>query len=85
MVDQFTKWVECVPLPTQCTEEMAQAAIDNLFFHVLVYHYRFSPIKAGTLMENYVRLYRSIRPEPLPMDLQFIDFVHCFLGKKLDQ
>ena len=32
MVDQFTKWIECVPLPTQRAEETAQAAIDNFFF-----------------------------------------------------
>ena len=31
MVDQFTKWVECVPLPSQNTEETARAAI-NYFF-----------------------------------------------------
>ena len=29
MVDQFTKWIECVPLPTQKAEETAKAAIDN--------------------------------------------------------
>lgn len=27
MVDQFTKWVECVPLPSQTAEETAQAAV----------------------------------------------------------
>ena len=73
MVDQFGKWVECVPLPTQRAEETAQAD----FFHVSVYHYRFSPIKAGTLTENYFKLYvklrRSIRLEPLLIDLQQTD------------
>lgn len=31
MVDQFTKWVECVPLPTQTAEETAHAAVDHFF------------------------------------------------------
>ena len=29
MVDQFTKWVECVPLPLQTAEMVAKAAIDG--------------------------------------------------------
>jgi len=31
MVDQFTKWVECVPLPSQKAEVAAKAAIDTFF------------------------------------------------------
>nr|XP_054769743.1 uncharacterized protein K02A2.6-like [Lytechinus pictus] len=31
MVDQFTKWVECVPLPSQTAEVTAQAAISEFF------------------------------------------------------
>ena len=31
MVDQFTKWVECVPLPSQKADVTAEAAIDELF------------------------------------------------------
>ncbi|KAH3768361.1 hypothetical protein DPMN_169573 [Dreissena polymorpha] len=31
MVDQFTKWVEWVPLPTQTAEETARAAVDHFF------------------------------------------------------
>ena len=27
MVDQFTKWVECVPLPSQLAEVTAHAAV----------------------------------------------------------
>ena len=33
MVDQFTKWVECVPLPNQSAEETARAAINQFFCH----------------------------------------------------
>lgn len=32
MVDQFTKWVECVPLPSQTAEVTATAAAVNEFF-----------------------------------------------------
>ena len=31
MVDQFTKWVECIPLPSQTAEETARAAINEFF------------------------------------------------------
>jgi len=31
MVDQFTKWVECVPLPSQKEKVTAKAAIDIFF------------------------------------------------------
>lgn len=31
MVDQYTKWVECVPLPSQTAEITARAAVDQFF------------------------------------------------------
>ena len=31
IVDQFTKWVECIPLPSQTAEETAHAAISEFF------------------------------------------------------
>jgi hypothetical protein len=31
MVDQFTEWVECVPLPSQKAEVTAKATIDDFF------------------------------------------------------
>ena len=31
MVDQFTKWVECIPLPDQTAERLAEAALHNFF------------------------------------------------------
>ena len=31
MIDQFTKWLECVPLPDQSAEKIATAAIDEFF------------------------------------------------------
>jgi transposase InsO family protein len=31
MVDQFTKWVECIPLPSQSAEKTARAAVNQFF------------------------------------------------------
>ena len=31
MIDQFTKWVECIPLPNQTAEETASAAVNHFF------------------------------------------------------
>lgn len=31
IVDQSTKWVECIPLPAQTAEVRAKAAVDKLF------------------------------------------------------
>ena len=31
MVDQFTKWVECIPLPNQSAETTARAVVDSFF------------------------------------------------------
>ena len=31
IVDQFTKWVECIPVPSQTAEITAQAAVDHFF------------------------------------------------------
>ena len=31
MIDQFTKWLECVPLPDQSAEKIAISAIDKFF------------------------------------------------------
>jgi len=30
VVDQFTKWVECLPLPSQCAEDVAEALITHV-------------------------------------------------------
>jgi len=31
LVDQFTKWVECIPLPSQTAEVTARAAVNEFF------------------------------------------------------
>jgi hypothetical protein len=56
MVDQFTKWTECIPLPSQTTEITAQAAI-NEFLHDLDILFRSSQIKGETLRVLCLKLY----------------------------
>ena len=34
MVDQFTKWVECIPLPDQTAEVTARAVVDQIFMRL---------------------------------------------------
>jgi hypothetical protein len=51
MVDQFTKWTECIPLPSQTAEIIAQST------NVLVILFRFSQIKAETLTVPCLKLY----------------------------
>ncbi|VDI61435.1 Hypothetical predicted protein [Mytilus galloprovincialis] len=34
MTDQFTKWTECIPLPSQTAEVTAQAAINEFFYKI---------------------------------------------------
>jgi hypothetical protein len=51
MVDQFTQWTECIPLPSQTAEIIAQST------NVLVILFRFSQIKAETLTVPCLKLY----------------------------
>ena len=48
MVDQFTKWVECIPLPSQSAEETARAAV-NQFFSRFGCPFKYSLIRGGIL------------------------------------
>ena len=34
MIDQFTKWIECFPLPDQSTELVAKTIVDEIFTHM---------------------------------------------------
>ena len=73
IVDQFTKWVECIPLPSQSAEDTARAAI-NHFSLDLGSHSRYlqieEPILRVIYSNNYVRDSESIRQEPQLLDLQ---------------
>ena len=56
MVDKFTKWTECIPLPSQTAEITAQAAINELFAR-FGYPFRSSQITADTLRVHCLKLY----------------------------
>ena len=72
MVDQFTKWVKCIPLPTQTAEVTARAAV-NHFSQGLDSHFKFFLIKAEILIlsysQNFARPFISIRLGQLVTDL----------------
>lgn len=72
MVDQFTKWVECIPLPSQKAEVTARAAVDEFFsrFQFLEIHKtRTTPYRPSA----YGQVERFNRT--------LMDAVKCFLGK----
>lgn len=73
MVDQFTKWVECIPLPTQSAEVTARAAI-NEFFSKFGYPCRFLQIRGPILLFSCLiisaKRWKSIKLGLLLRDLQ---------------
>jgi len=85
MVDQFTKWVECVPLPSQTAEETAKASVNQFFsrfgcpFQVFTDH--------GRNFES--TLFRAIRTPYRPSangqvercNRTLMAAVRCFVGK----
>ena len=50
IMDQFSKWLECVPLPDQSAEKIATSAIND-FFVILACPSQYIPIKVATLWE----------------------------------
>lgn len=34
IIDQFTKWIECFPLPNQNAELIAKSFVDNIIFRL---------------------------------------------------
>ena len=73
MVDQFTRWVECVHLPSQTAEIPVKAAVD-VFSPDLVTHTKSSQTKAETLSQSYsaryVKHWRYTRQGPHPINQQ---------------
>lgn len=73
MVDQFTKWVECIPLPNQSAIETAHAAVNNFFSRFGMPFQVFSDqgrnFESKLLTEIYARSLRSIRQGLLRIDL----------------
>lgn len=69
MVDQFTKWVECIPLPSHTTEVTARAAI-NEFFTRFGYPLQIFTDQgtnfSSKLLKIYVKCLRLVKPgQPL--------------------
>ena len=99
MVDQFTKWVECKPLPSQTAEETTRAAIANFFsrlgfpFQVYADQGRnfesklFKELcKALQIHKARMTPYRpSSNDQAERYNRTLMDAVCCFIGKKQDQ
>ena len=99
MVDQFTKWVECVPLPSQRAEETARAAIDNFFSRFGFPFQLFSDQGRnfdGKLFEALCKALHIHKARTTPyrpssngqverFNRTLMDAVRCFLGKQQDK
>ena len=65
MVDQFTKWVECIPLPSQTAEVTAKAAVDHFFsrfgyrFHIFSDQRRNFESKLFAALCNALQIHKS--------------------------
>ena len=99
MVDQFTKWVECIPLPSQTAEVTATAAI-NEFFCRFGYPFRIFTDQGrnfeNSLFTNVCKLLqihksrtKPYRPSANGQVEQFnrtlMDSIRCFVGKTQNQ
>ena len=99
MVDQFTKWVECIPLPNQTAEETARAAIDNFFsrlgFPFQVYADQGRNFESRLFKElcKALQIHKARTTPYRPSsngqveryNRTLMDAVRCFIGKKQDQ
>lgn len=95
MVDQFTKWVECIPLPSQKAEVTARAAIDEFFsrfgfpFQLFSDQGRNFESKLFESLCNALQIHKArttpYRPSANGQVERFnrtlMDAVRCFLGK----
>ena len=91
MVDQFTKWVEIVPLPSQTAEVTAMAVIDS-FFSEFGYPFQIHSDQ-GKNFES--KLFRSIcdllqihksrttpyQPQAERYNRRLMDAVRCYIDK----
>jgi transposase InsO family protein len=99
MVDQFTKWVECIPLPTQTAEETAKAAVDNFFsrfgmpFQIFTDQGRNFESKLFTELCRVLEIHKARTTPYRPSangqveryNRTLMDAVRCFIGKSQDQ
>ena len=95
MVDQFTKWVECIPLPSQKAEATARAAVDGFFSRFGFPFQLFSDQGRNFESKLFEALCKALeihkakttpyRPSANGQEERFnrtlMDTVRCFLGK----
>ena len=95
MVDQFTKWVECLPLPSQKVEYTARAAVDGFFSRFGFSFQLFSDQGCNFESTLFEALCKALeihkarttpyRPSANGQEERFnrtlMDAVRCFLGK----
>lgn len=99
MVDQFTKWVECVPLPSQTAEVTAKAAVDQFFsrfgypFQVFFDQGRYFESKLFTAFCEVLEIHKAktipFRPSANGQHERFnrtlMDAVRCYIHYSQDQ
>ena len=99
MVDQFTKWVECIPLPSQTAEVTATAAI-NEFFSRFGYPFQIFTDQGrnfeSSLFTNVCKLLQIHKSRTTPyrpsangqvkrFNRTLMDSIRCFVGKTQNQ
>ena len=99
MVDQFTKWVKCVPLPSQTAEVTAKAAVDNFFsrfgcpFQIFSDQGRNFESKLFTALCDALQIHKSRTTPYRPSangqaeryNRSLMDAIRCFIGKSQNQ
>ena len=99
MVDQYTKWVEIIPLPSQTAEVTARAAVNEFFtrfgcpFHLFSDQGRNLESKLFAAMCDVLQIQKprttTYRPSANGQVERYnrtlMDAVRCFIGKKQNQ
>lgn len=99
MVDQFTKWVECIPLPSQKAGVTAKAAIDRFFSRFGYPLQLFSDQGRNFESDLFEALCKALHIQKARMtpyspsangqverfNRTLMDAVRCFLGKSQDK
>jgi transposase InsO family protein len=99
IVDQFTKWVECFPLPSQTAEVTARAAVNGFFsrfgypFEIFSDQGRNFESKLFTAMCEALHIHKTRTTPYRPSangqverhNRTLMDAVRCFIGNSQDQ
>lgn len=81
MVDQFTKWFECVPLPSQKAEVTAKAAMDGFFSWFGCPFEIFSDQGRNFESKLFDALCQALHIQVERYTRTLMDAVRCFLNK----